>query len=146
MLTNTRHTRIEWSDCDPAGIVFYPRYFEIFDASTTALIEHALGMRKLDYLKAYGFVGHPLVETRARFLVPTRFGDDIAIATTLVACGRSSLTIEHRLTKAGTLAVEGRETRVWVARDPADPARIISRPMPDDIVARFTSGDSVPSS
>ena len=41
MLTNTRTTRIEWGDCDPAGIIFYPRYFEIFDVSTTMLIERA---------------------------------------------------------------------------------------------------------
>ena len=32
-----RARRIQWGDCDPAGIVFYPRYFEIFDASTTAM-------------------------------------------------------------------------------------------------------------
>ena len=43
MLVNTRRVRIEWGDCDPAGIIFYPRYFEFFDASTSALIERALG-------------------------------------------------------------------------------------------------------
>ena len=32
MLTNTRVIRVQWGDCDPAGIVFYPRYFEWFDA------------------------------------------------------------------------------------------------------------------
>ena len=68
MLTNTRNTRIEWGDCDPAGIVFYPRYFAMFDTSTTMLFERALGMNKIDYLKAYDFLGHPMVETRARFL------------------------------------------------------------------------------
>ena len=31
--------RIEWGDCDPAGIIFYPRYFEFFDAWTAALFE-----------------------------------------------------------------------------------------------------------
>ena len=84
MLTNIRTTRIEWCDCDPAGIIFYPRYFEIFDTWTTALIERALGMNKIDYLKAYDFAGHPVVETRARFRQPTRFGDDVAIETKLV--------------------------------------------------------------
>src|SRR5262249_5764600 len=39
MLANRRLVRIEWGDCDPAGIVYSPRYFAIFDASTTALIE-----------------------------------------------------------------------------------------------------------
>src|SRR5579863_9971509 len=116
MFTSTRSTRIEWCDCDPAGIIFYPRYFEIFDTSTTVLFERALGMNKIDYLKAYDFAGHPLVQSRARFRVPTRFGDEVAIETTLVEIGRSSFKIEHRLMKADTLAVEGFETRVWVIR------------------------------
>ena len=141
MFSNSRTTRIEWSDCDPAGIVFYPRYFEMFDISTTVLIERALGMNKIDYLKAYRFAGHPLVETRAKFRIPRRFGDTVEIATAITACGRSSFSIEHRLTtKDGGLAVEGSETRVWVVRQPDDPARITSQPMPAEVVARLTHG------
>jgi 4-hydroxybenzoyl-CoA thioesterase len=109
MFTSTRKTRIEWGDCDPAGIIFFARYFEFFDVSTIVLIERALGMKKIDYLKAYNFSGHPLVETRARFLLPTRFGDDVTIETSVVGCGRSSFKIEHRLTHEGALAVEGFE-------------------------------------
>ena len=138
MLTNTRNTRIQWCDCDPAGIIFYPRYFEMFDTSTTTLIERALGMSKFDYLKAYGFAGHPVVETRARFRAPTRFGDEVTIETALVGCGRSSFKIEHRIVKAGTLAVEGFETRVWVGRRADDPTRMKSQPMPPEILARLT--------
>lgn len=140
MLTNVRNVRIEWKDCDPAGIVFYPRYFEMFDTSTTMLVEHALGMQKFDYLKAYDFLGHPLVETRARYRIPTRFGDEVAIESKLVDCGRSSFKIEHRLAKAGALAVEGFETRVWAVRDPNDKTRIRSQPMPAEVVARLTGG------
>jgi 4-hydroxybenzoyl-CoA thioesterase len=140
MFSNSRTTRIEWSDCDPAGIVFYPRYFEMFDISTTVLIERALGMNKIDYLKAYRFAGHPLVEARAKFRIPTRFGDAVAIASRLTACGRSSFSIEHRLTRDGALAVEGFETRVWVVRHPDDAARLTSQPMPAEVVARLTHG------
>jgi 4-hydroxybenzoyl-CoA thioesterase len=136
MLTNTRRTRIEWCDCDPAGIIFYPRYFEIFDTSTTVLFERALGMNKIDYLKAYDFAGHPLVQSRARFRVPTRFGDEVAIETTLVEIGRSSFKIEHRLMKADTLAVEGFETRVWVIRQPGA-KRLTSQPIPPEVLARL---------
>ena len=140
MLRNTRKMRVEWGDCDPAGIIFYPRYFEFFDVSTTVLIERALGMKKIEYLRAYDFAGYPLVETRAKFRQPTRFGDDVEIESALVACGRSSFKIEHRLTLAGVLAAEGTETRVWVGRDPADPTRIKSRPIPAEVVARLMQG------
>ena len=138
MLTNIRNTRIEWYQCDPAGIIFYPRYFEMFDTSTTMLIERALGMTKIEYLKAYDFAGHPVVETRGRFRLPTRFGDEVAIETTLVEYGRSSFKIEHRLTKAGALAAEGFETRVWVVRHADDPKRIRSQPIPPEVVGRFS--------
>ena len=137
MLTNVRNTRIEWYQCDPAGIIFYPRYFEIFDTSTTMLLERALGMTKSEYLQAYGFAGHPLVATRGRFRLPTRFGDEVAVASTLVECGRTSFKIEHRLSKAGALAAEGFETRVWVVRREDDPTRIRSEPIPAEVVARL---------
>jgi 4-hydroxybenzoyl-CoA thioesterase len=137
MLSNTRNVRIEWSDCDPAGIIFYPRYFEIFDTSTTVLIERALGMNKIDYLKAYNFAGHPVVETRARFRQPTRFGDEVAVETTLVECGQSSFKLEHRIIKAGALAVEGFETRMWVGDQADDPTRIVAQPIPPVVLDRF---------
>ena len=140
MFTSTRSTRIEWCDCDPAGIIFYPRYFEIFDTSTTVLIERALGMNKVEYLKAYAFAGHPVVETRANFRVPTRYGDEVEIETALVACGRSSFKLEHRLSKAGALAVEASETRVWVTRRADDPKKLKSQPIPPEVLARFNRG------
>jgi len=140
MLTSTHKTRIEWGDCDPAGIIFYPRYFDIFDVSTTVLLERALGMKKIAYLKAYAFAGHPLVETRARFRLPTRYGDEVSIESAVVACGRASFTIGHRLSHDGTLAVEGSETRVWVVAHPDDPKRMVSQAIPPEVVARLTHG------
>jgi 4-hydroxybenzoyl-CoA thioesterase len=144
MLCNVRTTRIEWCDCDPAGIIFYPRYFEIFDTSTTALFERALGMNKIAYLKAYDFAGHPVVETRARFRRPTRFGDDVSIETKVVECVGSSFKLEHRISKGGALAVEGFETRIWVKRDAADPRRVEAQPIPAEVIARLQQADADP--
>jgi 4-hydroxybenzoyl-CoA thioesterase len=140
MLTNRRDVRIVWGDCDPAGIVFYPRYFEMFDTSTTALFERALGMTKYQFVKAYESVGYPMVDTRARFLLPTRYGDDVVIETTVTEIRRSSFDIRHRLMKDGELAVEGFETRVWVERDPADPDKIKAKPLPPEMVAKLSAG------
>ena len=140
MLTNRRDVRIVWGDCDPAGIVFYPRYFEMFDTSTTALFERALGMTKYQFVKAFKSVGYPMVDTRARFLLPTRYGDDVVIETTITEIRRSSFDIRHQLMKDGQLAVEGFETRVWVERDPADPDKIKAKPLPPDMVAKLSAG------
>ncbi len=140
MLVNTRAVRIEWGDCDPAGIVYYPRYLAFFDASTSALIERALGMTKHQYLKDYDFSGHPLVSTRARFLIPTRFGDDVSIESAVTAIRRSSFDIGHRLRKGDKLAVEGFETRVWVRGDPDGAEGMKSAPLPPEVVERLAQG------
>ena len=79
MLKNSRSLRIEWGDCDPAGIVFYPRYFAMFDHSTTTLITAASGLSKYELFQRYDFGGYPMVDTRARFMIPCRFGDDVTI-------------------------------------------------------------------
>jgi 4-hydroxybenzoyl-CoA thioesterase len=138
MLVNSRFVRIEWGDCDPAGIVYYPRYFAFFDASTSALIERALGMTKHDYLKAYDFTGHPLVNAHSRFLIPTRFGDDVRIDTTVAKFYRSSFDVHHRLFKNGAIAVEGFETRVWVQGDPLK-GTMKGAPVPQDVIDRLSA-------
>jgi 4-hydroxybenzoyl-CoA thioesterase len=138
MLTIKRPLRIEWGDCDPAGIVYFPRYFELFDASTAVLLERAMGMIKREANKVHDFVGYPMIDCRARFHAPSRFGDDVVIESQVTSVNRSSFEIAHRLIREdGTLAVEGFETRVWVGRDPSDADNIKSKPIPEDVAARL---------
>jgi len=140
MLVNRRNVEIEWGDCDAAGIVFYPRYFAMFDASTAYLFEAALGMKKIAWTKAFGIVGIPMVDTGAKFIIPSSYGDVITIETGAAEIRRSSFDIRHRVMKDGQLAIEAHETRVWTGRDPADPTRIKSVPIPAEVVAAL-SGD-----
>src|SRR6185295_12544000 len=135
MFKYSRPVHIEWGDCDPAGIVFYPRFFAIFDASTATLFERALGMTKFEFLKAYNCAGIPLVDTRARFLIPAKYGDDVVVESTVKEFRRSSFDVEHRLIKGAELAVEGLETRVWTGRDPTDPEKIRSQPIPEEVIS-----------
>ena len=137
MFSHTRLVQIEWGHCDPAGIVFNPRYFEYFDWSTALLFERALGMTKPEMLKAYDAAGIPLVDTRAKFLLPCRFGERVEIASTVLRLGRSSFEVAHKVTNNGALAVDAAETRVWTGRDPADPSRLKAVSIPPDIAARL---------
>jgi len=57
--------------------------------------------------------------------------------TSQVSKFRRSSFDEHRLFVAGAVAVEGRETRVWAAPDPADPSKMKSQPIPSCVIARF---------
>ena len=132
-----RQLTVEWGHCDPAGIVFNPRFFEIFDASSWLLFEAALGVKPQDLARTFGIVGIALVDAKANFLKPVKFGDRIEIASRVAAFRRSSFDVEHRLTIGGELAVDGAETRVWATRDKGDPDKIHGIAIPSDVIARF---------
>ncbi len=138
-LLNRRTFTIEWGHCDPAGIVFNSRFFEFFDWGTWTLFEAALGVKPPDLAGVFGIVGIPLVDTAARFLAPARFGDVVELTSQVSEFRRSSFDVDHRLFVHGAVAVEGRETRVWAARDPADASKIKSLPIPPEVTARFMS-------
>jgi len=117
--------------------VFNSRFFEYFDTSSWALFHAALGVAPPDLAPTFDIVGIPLVDARAKYFRAVRFGETIDIQSTIGEFRRSSFSVRHRLTVADVLAVEGSETRVWAAADPDDPARLKSRPIPEDVIARF---------
>ena len=135
---NRRQLRIEWGQCDPAGIVFYPQYLMIFD-SCTALLFACTGYSAREMRERFGIVGMPLVEAGAKFLLPCRFDDDITVESEVAEWGRSSFTVKHRVLKAGALAVEGFEKRVWASADPDKPGAIKAQKVPPEIVAALSS-------
>jgi 4-hydroxybenzoyl-CoA thioesterase len=135
-----REVTIEWGLCDPAGIVFNSRFFEFFDQGTWLLFETVLAVPRSGLFATYDIMGIPLVDVRARFLVPVKFGETVDIASQVSEFRRSSFDVEHRLTIRGELAVEGRETRVWAARDKDDPAKIKSKPIPAEVIECFKAG------
>jgi 4-hydroxybenzoyl-CoA thioesterase len=136
-LVSRRQFTIEWGQCDPAGIVFNSRFFEFFDWGTWTLFEAALGVRPPDLAAAFGIMGLPLVDASARFIAPARFGDVVELTSQVSEFRRSSFDVTHQLFVRGALAVEGSETRVWAARDPADPAKMKSQPIPPEVTVRF---------
>src|SRR2546430_17056079 len=111
MLTNTRLTRVQWGDCDPAGIVFYPRYFEWFDAGTILLFEKATGLTKIRMLEKYAGAGLALIEAGGKFPGPSPYSAHIEIETSVTELGRPSFSMLHNMTKAGAPALEGPATR-----------------------------------
>jgi 4-hydroxybenzoyl-CoA thioesterase len=91
-------------------------------------------------IAAHDLVGIPLVDTRARFMAPARFGEEVAITSSVTEIGRTSFSVVHRLTRGEMLCVEGEEKRVWAGRDPADPSRLKGKPIPDG-VRRLLAGE-----
>jgi 4-hydroxybenzoyl-CoA thioesterase len=137
----SRPYRIEWGHCDPAGIVYAPRFLEMFGESTIMLFEKALGVRKKDMLKERAVVGFPMVDVSAKFLRPAAYGDAVTLEAEAPEFGNSSFTIRHRLLKDNAVCVEGTEKRVWTVRDESRPGGMRAERVPDEIRALFAGGD-----
>ena len=138
MLIHRQEIQIEWGDCDPFGIVFFPRYFEYFDACTNALFHHALGLKKAEFLRYYDIAGIPLVQASCNFLVPSSFGDVVHVESCVTNWGNSSFSVQHKLFREETLAVEGQEKRVWTVRSAGDPPQVKGQAIPREVIEKFS--------
>lgn len=132
-----RQFTIEWGHCDPAGIVFNARFFDFFDRSAWLMFGAALGVAPHQLSTTYDIVGIPLVDARAKFIAPAKFGDVADMESRVIEFRRSSFEIAHRMFIGDTLAVEGLEKRVWAARHPNDPLRMKARSVPPEVIAKF---------
>lgn len=117
MFSHTMEIDIEFGDCDPAGIVYFPNYYRFFDNAAARLVSVALGMNKREWTARYGIAGIPVVDIKTSFRSPSRFGDRVAIESRILKLGRSSFVVGHRLTNRDVLGVEGEETRVWIGKE-----------------------------
>ena len=136
MFVHRRDVQIQWGDCDPANIVYYPRYFEMFDDSTSIMFE-AAGFSKQDIVKKYGLAGIPMVDTRAKFYIASTYGDWITLESRVESIRRSSFEVTHKVYKGDALAIEAFETRVLVGYHPEDHSRLKSAPFPKEMIVRF---------
>ena len=114
---------VGWGDCDPAGIVFYPRFYAWMDLTSHVLVR-ALGIpREAMIAPNPHLVGFPVVGTQAEFLAPARMDDRVEVRTWVARVGRSSLTLRHEISRLDavgepeSLLVRGREDRVFVSID-----------------------------
>jgi 4-hydroxybenzoyl-CoA thioesterase len=137
-IINTRTVTIEWGHCDPAGIVFYPRYFEMIDHSTAMLFHAVLGVNKKQMQQRYG-ADMPLVGVNGKFLAQLRFGDVIEIESQIAEFRKTSFDVGHSLIKDGAVCVEAQETRVWIGFD--ENGAMKSQPIPDELRTSFFKPD-----
>ncbi len=91
---------VRFADCDPAGIVFYPRYFEMFNSVVEDWCAQALGMSFRDMHLQHG-IGLPTVHLETDFIAPSELGDVLQAELTVEKIGGASMSIVIRLLGAG---------------------------------------------
>lgn len=146
-----RHeVHVTWGDCDPAGIVYFPRFFERFHETMERWFGDALG-HPYDELILGRKLGLPSVHTEADFLVPCRFGERLVFEQRVARLGRSSIELRYRVTAAGEPSglprLRGRTVCALMDLDPGSPTHARALPWPDDLRARieaFGIGEAEP--
>jgi 4-hydroxybenzoyl-CoA thioesterase len=104
---------IRFSDCDPAGIVFYPQYFVLFNGVVEDWVDGPLGIG-YRHLIMERRIGLPTVHLQADFRAPSRLGDRVRLALAVERLGHRSLTLELACTAAGDGELRMRMRQVLV--------------------------------
>jgi 4-hydroxybenzoyl-CoA thioesterase len=124
---------VEWGDCDPAQIVFYPNFFRWMDVASLRFFRAAGVPPWREFEAQSGILGTPLVDASARFLRPATYGDVLDIDTAIDEWRGKSFVMSHIIRRGTEVLVEGREVRVFARRHPEDPARIQAVDPPESV-------------
>lgn len=107
-----RPYQIEFNHCDPAGIVFYPRYFEMTNHVCENFFREAVGVSYAEMMSQRS--GLPTVRIETDFRAPSRLGDVLEVTLEVVRLGGSSVTFEIVGYGAGQVRLVTKITLVWV--------------------------------
>jgi 4-hydroxybenzoyl-CoA thioesterase len=133
-----RPVRIRFSHCDPAGIVFFPQYLTLTNALVEDWFTDSLG---IDYAAMIGQrrIGLPIVKLGCEFARPSRMGETITLALSLVKIGQRSIGI--RIAGAGSDGMRFVADQVLVTTSLDSGASIC---MPNDIRSALTRAAGSP--
>jgi len=131
--------RVRFKDCDAAGIVFFPRYFEMLNDLVEDWFREALDW-PFERMHGADRAGVPTADLQCRFVAPSRMGEVLTRELAVTRLGSSSCTLRVRFLGAehdgrADLRVEFSQRLVCV-----DTARIAPRPFPAPVreaMARF---------
>jgi 4-hydroxybenzoyl-CoA thioesterase len=129
--------RVQWGDCDPAGIIFYPTYFRWMDAATWSFFE-SVGYEPKRMRAEH--LSMPLVSADCQFIAPALQGDHCEVRSRIARFGGKSFVVTHEIVRNdGTVMAKGSETRVWGrhAGGPGSPLR--GETIPDSLKALFSA-------
>jgi 4-hydroxybenzoyl-CoA thioesterase len=131
-----RHLRtVTFGECDPAGVVYYPVFFDWFHQAMEAWFAQALRQPYAEVLQTVGF---PAARTGADFRRPCRLGEPLAVEVRITRLGGSSLTLGFTVVGAvdGVVRATGETVCVCIPASGAAEAGFQFRPVPIPTVLR----------
>ena len=128
--TFTTDRKVRFADCDAAGIVFYPRYFEMLNGVVEDWFAGPLGASFRELHMQRG-VSVPTAAVEARFIAPSRLEDELTFSLTVTRLGGASCGLRHVIESAGQRRFEATQTIVFVGRS------LKPEPWPEALRARI---------
>lgn len=104
---------VRFTHTDPAGYVFFPRFFEMFQAAVEDWFSDCLGLNYAEQIVQHG-VGFPTAHTECDFLRPCRLGETLELRLVLEKVGRSSLTLRFDGSVQGETRLHARSVLVAI--------------------------------
>lgn len=123
-LTHDMPIEIGFKHCDPAGIVFYPRYTEMLHDTVEHWFNHGLkiGFHNLHMNRGMGI---PMANLQVDFRIPSKLGDQLTSKLAVKKLGRTSMHMLVRICGPdGAVRVEGKLIVVFVTVEQTRPAEI----------------------
>ena len=119
--------KVRFQHCDPAGIVFYPRYFEMINAVVENWFDEILQV-PFSVLHFDRGLAVPTVSIKTDFLAPSRLDDELCMTLDVLNLGGSSLNLNIKALCGAQERLSADVTLVCVAKETIRPTR-----WPDDI-------------
>ena len=133
--SNVYPVNVQFGDCDPAGIVFFPNFSRWMDEASLAFFM-AQGIPPWrELVKTRGIIGTPLLEIHTKFYKPATYGETIEVHTTVEEWQAKTFRHRHVVRRGETVLCEGTEVRAFCIRDEAQGGRIRAIPVPEDLKA-----------
>ncbi len=133
--THAYAVNVQFGDCDPAGIVFFPNFSRWMDEASLAFFMAQGVPPWRELVKTRGIIGTPLLEIHTKFMRPATYGETIHVHTTVEEWAAKTFRHRHVVKRGDTVLCEGTEVRAFCIRDPENPDRIKAIPVPEDIKA-----------
>lgn len=127
---------VEFGDCDPAGIVYFPNFMRWIDAASRNYFVACGVPSWRDTEESHGIIGTPIVDTHARFVRPATYGDRISVETSVAEWRKRSFVMRHVIRRGGDVLVEATEIRIFARRVPGERSKIEAVAIPDFVRAR----------
>ncbi len=122
---------VQFGDCDPAGMVFYPNFCRWMDAASLHFF-HECGIPHWSELEpSRGIVGAPVMRVSIDFLEPVSYGERLTIHTQVEQWNEQDFVQAHRVQRGDLIVCEGREVRSFYRRTESGSLAPIAPP--DDI-------------